>query len=115
MKDIARIIEAMSAEEAEARPIQTRYVKDIVLMNLWPAVIRNFYPNTYGYKDALYEMHLDYFEDYERQRAQFRQSWIDYTMKILEAWADYMGGVVPIEIRALTLEIAERALEYFLP
>jgi hypothetical protein len=62
MKDIARIIESISTEEAEARPIQTRYVKDYMLTVLWPAVIKEFYPQAYTLRDALSEAHLlDFF------------------------------------------------------
>jgi hypothetical protein len=96
MKDIARIIEAMSEEEAQKNPTATRYVKDIILTNLWPAVIKDFYPEAYTLGDALKEVHLLEFYQYVWSRQWIMQVFdfldllgIDET--VLQQLKDYLS------------------------
>lgn len=79
MRDIARIIMSLSAEEAMLLPIQTRFVKDYILTNLWPAVITSFYPDAYTIGDALHEAFL-----YDFFQSVWSEQWINVTFDILQ-------------------------------
>ena len=85
MRDIARIVESLSAEEAAINPTATRYVKDYILMDLWPAVIKDFYPpdmeglSTYTLGAALREVHLYDFYQYV-----WTHQWINQLFDLLE-------------------------------
>jgi len=112
MKDLSRIIEAMSEEEAIGGPVATKYVKDVLLMNLWPAVIRIFYPmvvvdgvsyDTYHLGDALREMHLKEF---------FDATWVEVSIQWIDILMERAG--IPQEWREALLRLFTELIELIL-
>lgn len=109
MKDIARIFDSISAEEAQEFPVATRYVKDIVLLHYWPGVIQDFYPNGYTMQNALHECHLADWWEYRQAREDFRQKWIDMTIEIIRVAI----GDIPLDenIKQFLIDMAEQWMQ----
>lgn len=113
VRDLVRISDSISPEEAMQNPAGTRYLKDMILRTLWPAVITSFYPpdaegnSTYTLGAALRETHLYDFFQYV-----YSQQWINIVFDRLEDIG--IGEEVLTYVRDVLRSLLQELFKYVL-